>query len=51
MDIVDLQNSLDGLSAWRKNELLQAHFLAENAEYEHEEFSNFCERLKKRGTQ
>ena len=32
MDITVLQNSLDALSAWRKNELLQAHFLAENAE-------------------
>jgi hypothetical protein len=31
MDIIELQNKLDELSAWRKRELLQAHFLAESA--------------------
>lgn len=31
MDILDLQNKLDSLTAWRKSELFQAHFLAENA--------------------
>lgn len=31
MDVLDLQNKLDSLTAWRKSELFQAHFLAENA--------------------
>jgi hypothetical protein len=31
LDILDLQNKLDSLTAWRKSELFQAHFLAENA--------------------
>ncbi len=36
MDITDLLEKLDVLSAWRKKELLQAQFLAENAENESE---------------
>lgn len=32
MDILELQEKLDNLSAWRKSELIQAHFLAENAQ-------------------
>lgn len=31
MDIIELLNKLDDLSAWRKKELSQAYFLAENA--------------------
>jgi hypothetical protein len=30
-DVIDLLNRLDLLSAWRKKELSQAHFLAENS--------------------
>jgi hypothetical protein len=32
LDILDLQNQLDSLTAWRKKELTQAHSLAENAQ-------------------
>ncbi len=31
MDILQLSNQLDSLSAWRKRELIQAYFLTENA--------------------
>lgn len=31
MDLLQLQEQIDELSAWRKRELIQAHFLAENA--------------------